>query len=52
LLRDGKDFLLVAEYEQMGGQRQGEQFFEIDEYNLHCREVGYVWKRIEDLAGQ
>lgn len=36
-------------YERLGGQPIGEKFFEIEELNVSCRELGYDWKRIEDL---
>ena len=36
-------------YERLGGQPYGEQFFEMQEFILRRREVGYRWERIEDL---
>jgi len=36
-------------YEHLGGMAHGEQFFEIAEFNLRRRVVGYLWEHIEDL---
>jgi ribosomal protein S18 acetylase RimI-like enzyme len=39
-------------YEHLGGRENGEQFFEIDAFNLKRREIGFIWDRIEDLANR
>lgn len=39
----------VGMYEHLGGQQQGEQFFEIEDLNLRRRELCYVWPQITDL---
>lgn len=39
----------AAFYERLGGQRDGERFFEIEEAGIRLREVGYLWEKIEDL---
>lgn len=36
-------------YEHLGGKIDGERMFEIDEFHLHHREIGYRWEKIEDL---
>lgn len=36
-------------YERLGGKRNGEHFFEIEEFNVRRREIGYQWEKIEEL---
>jgi ribosomal protein S18 acetylase RimI-like enzyme len=41
----------VEFYKHLGGQPNGEQFFDLDEYNRR-REIGFLWPQIEDLCAR